>query len=342
MSFSPVTGMLRQATRRPGNKLNILTFPTHERYETYLSMTGHNFYAIRADKIKDWKSSYAPVPDNYVLLDKNLGDKQLLTHINADVVLSQNKFAQYPLAQNISNQLHIPLITLEHTLPAKNLPPGTIERLREFKGNINVFISDYSIEQWGFSRTPDVRVIKHCVDTNLFKPNEFSSSRDNVILSVVNDWINRDWCCNFQGWTRITKDLPVRPVGDTAGLSKQAKDIKELADIYANSRIFINTSTVSPVPSSLLEAMSSGCAVVSTATCMIPEIIENGVNGFLANDEAEMRRYLELLLEDESLANELGKRARQTIIDNFGIDRFVSEWNNIFEEASKIPYIGVK
>ena len=342
MSFSPVTGMLRQAARKPGDKLNILTFPTHERYETYLSMTGHNFYAIRADKIKDWKSEYAPLPQNYVLLDKNLGEQQLLTHLNIDLVLSQNKYAQYPLAVNIANQLHLPFITLEHTLPAKNLPDGTIEKLRMMKGNINVFISDYSIKQWGFENTPDVRVIKHCVDTEVFRPDEFTSGRNNVILSVVNDWINRDWCCNFQGWARVTKDLPVRPVGDTAGLSKAAKDIAELASIYSSSRIFINTSTISPVPSSLLEAMSSGCAVVSTATCMIPEIIENGVNGFLTNDESEMRKYLELLLKDEDLANELGAKARQTILDNFGINRFVSEWNNIFEEASQVPFIGVE
>lgn len=342
MSFSPVTGILRQAVRKPGEKLNILTFPTHERYETYLSMTGHNFYAIRADKIKDWKNEYAPVPSNYVLLDKNLGEKQLLTHLNIDIVLSQNKYAQYPLACNISNQLHLPLITLEHTLPANNLPPGTIDRLKTMKGSINVFISDFSIDKWGFEKTSDVRVVRHCVDTNLFSPNEFSSGRDKTILSVVNDWINRDWCCNFKGWARVTEGLPVRPVGDTVGLSKPAKDTKELASIYASSRIFINTSTISPVPSSLLEAMSSGCAVVSTATCMIPEIIKNGVNGFLTNDETEMRKYLELLLEDEDLATELGKKARQTIIDNFGINRFVSEWNDIFEEASRIPYIGVQ
>ena len=65
---------------------------------------------------------------------------------------------------------------------------------------------------------------------------------------------------------------------------------------------------------SLLEAMSCGCAVVSTETCMIPEVIENGVNGFMTNDEKQMERYLVDLLNDKNLAKEIGDNARKTIV----------------------------
>ena len=46
--LSPISSIIRAATRKSG-KLNILTFPTHERYETMLCKTGHNFYAYRAE-----------------------------------------------------------------------------------------------------------------------------------------------------------------------------------------------------------------------------------------------------------------------------------------------------
>lgn len=340
MPFSPMTSILRQTIDRRGGPLNILTFPTHERYETNLCKTGHNFYAARAKGIKDWKTVYAPIPDNYILLDPKLADAQITDHLDFDIVLSQNKFGQFQIAKQIARSLHLPMISLEHTLPHGMWDMGSRPEA-SMRGDINVFISDYSIEKWGFERTSDVRVVKHCVDSNMFKPEEFSSSRENRILSVVNDWINRDWCCNFQGWARVTKDLPVFPVGDTAGLSKAAASTEELISFYANSRIFINTSTISPVPSSLLEAMSCGCACVTTATCMIPEIITNGVNGFITNDEKEMRYYLELLLKDEALANQLGAAARQTIEEKFSVARFVQEWNDIFYEAQQIPFIGV-
>ena len=66
---SPTSSIIRAATRSVREPLNILTFPTHERYETLLCQTGHNFYSYRAEGIKDWNTNYGEIPDNYILLD---------------------------------------------------------------------------------------------------------------------------------------------------------------------------------------------------------------------------------------------------------------------------------
>jgi len=79
--------------------------------------------------------------------------------------------------------------------------------------------------------------------------------------------------------------------------------------------------------------MACGCAVVTTATCMIPEIIENGVNGFMSNNEEELREYIKKVLSDKELAKELGNQARETIKKNFSEEKFVNNWNNIFDKA---------
>jgi glycosyltransferase involved in cell wall biosynthesis len=109
--------------------------------------------------------------------------------------------------------------------------------------------------------------------------------------------------------------------------------LEDLRDNYNSCGLFVNTSTYSPIPMSLLEAMSCGCAVVSTATCAIPEIIENGVNGFATNDISEMKEYISAILKDEKLRDSLGKEARKTILNKFSIKRFASEWNEIFYEV---------
>ena len=83
----------------------------------------------------------------------------------------------------------------------------------------------------------------------------------------------------------------------------------------------------------MLEAMSCGCAIVTTETCDIPSIIEHGVNGFMSNDETELRGYVEQLLGDKELAKTMGQAARKTIQEKFSEDRFIKEWNNIFDKA---------
>ena len=129
-------------------------------------------------------------------------------------------------------------------------------------------------------------------------------------------------------------------VGDTPGLSKPAASIEELVATYQNSRIFLNTSTISPVPTALMEAMSCGCAVVTTATCMIPEIIENGVNGFISNDPEELKQYLVDLLNNEDLAKKIGSNARNTITEKYSTSKFVDSWNRTLEISSQFIYRG--
>jgi len=325
----------RIATRKENEPLNILTFCTHERYETGLAKTGHRFYAWQGPNIKPWKTQYAPVPENYHILDGRKKDSQLPLWVDIDLVLSQNKFAQYEIARVVSRQLQVPLITLEHTLPTPNWSEGTKRFIQSMKGDLDLFISEYSIAQWGWEKNEKVDIIHHGVDTELFTPSA-DVERENIVCSVVNDWMNRDWCCGFNLWREVTKwpkpEFKINVWGDTKGLSTAAPDVPSLVKEYQRSRIFLNTSLISPVPTVLLEAMSCGCAVVSTDTCMIPEFIQHGKNGFLGKNARELRYYVDMLRRDEKLAEQLGKAARETIVNNFSMDKFVKKWTEIFRK----------
>jgi len=311
------------------DKYNILTFDTHERYQEQLAKTGHNFYSFRYEDCKRWDESYAKIPSNYYLMP----DNSITASISFDFILSQSKFGQFQAAHHINQRFKLPVISLEHTLPISSWPDNQLQTFRSMSGDINVFISDYSKNKWDIDGV--CKVIHHSVDTQMFHPNQAGiDEKQPHVLSVVNDWINRDYCCNFKGWERIVKDhLPVKVVGKTEGLSEPAPSVEALAKEYATAQVFLNTSTVSPVPSCLLEAMSCGCAVVTTATCMIPSIIDHGRNGFMSNDENELRGYCKQLLEDEELRNKMGAEARATILSDFSEDKFIQNWNDTFDMA---------
>lgn len=336
---SPINSILRAATRKSGERLNILTAPTHESYETNLAKTNCEFYSIWTQGIKRWNTSYRKVPQNYHLI----ADNKIPDDVDFDIVLSQNKFGQFQLLSKLASTLHLPLVVIEHTLPMPNWSRGQLAQLKDMRGDINLFISEYSRGEWGWGE--EAEVIHHGIDTELFKPDCNIESglfiqRQNMTLSVVNDWINRRVICGYDTWVNVTKGLPTIVLGDTPGFSKPAPTVEDLATAYQRSRIFLNTSLISPIPTSLLEAMSAGCACVSTTNCMIPEIIEHGVNGLLSNNERELRGFIQDLMKDEELAKKLGAAARQTILEKFSANSFIDNWNSIFERASNIVYTG--
>lgn len=324
-----VSTILRAVTRTEKDPLNILTYCTHERYESCFALLPHQFYAYRGPGIKDWNKVFASLPLNYTLLEPN----QIPPDLDFDVILSQNKFGQFPVAKRFSETWQVPLISLEHTLPHPGWSELHITRIRNQRGHVNVFLSEYSKNAWGWE--DEAVIIPPGIDTDTFMP-EWVLQLQPAILSVVNDWINRDWACGFSLWKEVTKGLPVMVLGDTPGLSKPAKNTQELVSAYRQCQVFLNTSLVSTAPFTLLEAMACGCAVVSTATTMIPQIVEDGVNGFCSNDPAVLRQRCEQLLADVNLCRKLGREARKTMEERFSFKRMAADWDAVLRTAANI------
>lgn len=247
------------------------------------------------------------------------------------MILSQNKFGQFQILSQIAKQNNLPLLSIEHTLPFIGWSNNQREQIKNMRGDINAFISEYSVEQWGFSlNDSSVRIIHHGIDTEVFKPS--NSERTGNILTVANDFINRDWCLNYKQFEEVTKDLERTIVGDTKGLSEPAQNIEELVSFYQKHKIYLNTAHISPIPTSLLEAMSCGCAVVSCNTAAIPDYVVHGENGLLVNNTEEMKKAVKLLMDDAAMTEELGRNARYTIKTRFNLDLFVQNWKNLIGE----------
>jgi len=140
-------------------KYNILTFDTHERYQTQLCKTGHNFYSFRPEGGKKWDTDYAPLPSNYYILPPN----SVISGLNIDFILSQSKFGQFQVASQIAPTFGVPILSLEHTLPIPSWPEQQLQTFRSMIGDVNVFISEYSVNKWSMNCHTDV--IHHSVVT---------------------------------------------------------------------------------------------------------------------------------------------------------------------------------
>ena len=70
---------------------------------------------------------------------------------------------------------------------------------------------------------------------------------------------------------------------------------------------------------SMVEAMSAGCCLVASKTPPVEEVVEDGVNGLLANfrQPTHIAQRIEEALEDAELRKRLGKAARETALERF-------------------------
>jgi glycosyltransferase involved in cell wall biosynthesis len=76
-----------------------------------------------------------------------------------------------------------------------------------------------------------------------------------------------------------------------------------------------------------IEAMRAGLPVVSSNEGSIPEAIIDGVNGFIVNPKniSEMSEKVLMLIRDDSLRIEMGKKGRQLFINNYTPDAYMNK-----------------
>jgi glycosyltransferase involved in cell wall biosynthesis len=101
---------------------------------------------------------------------------------------------------------------------------------------------------------------------------------------------------------------------------------------YAEADIYLQTPDIDNMPSSVLEAFASGCAVVSTRAGGVPAILTDDRHGLLVDcgdHEAAAERILRLL-EDPALADRLTAAARESC-DQYRWQTVRSKWVALYE-----------
>jgi glycosyltransferase involved in cell wall biosynthesis len=101
--------------------------------------------------------------------------------------------------------------------------------------------------------------------------------------------------------------------------------------------IFMMTSEFEGLPVALLEAMSTGCAVVCTDAGGIKEVIRPGQDGFMLPVEEwkEPVKPLSQLVENRAMIREYGEKARQRVIESFSLRAMVGQIEEVYHQTVK-------
>ena len=115
-----------------------------------------------------------------------------------------------------------------------------------------------------------------------------------------------------------------------SGISRE-----QLVAYYAGAELFALPSSGEGFGLVFLEAMAMGKAVVGGNHGGIPDIIEEGITGFLVahGDEEQLSAKLNLLLRDQALREEMGRRGRDRVVQKFTFGNFEAQLREILTNA---------
>lgn len=295
--------------------MRILTFAFHGAYEYELSKTGNSFFRLSSNGIKPDDFGSRPFPENYRILSENprLGDYDLF-------------LCDSPKRYWEVQRWDIPKVVTCHThLTSKD--KGMLKKIPQWVPK--VFISHSNFQQSGL---PLGMVIYHSIDTSVYSG--YNGEKGSVLM-VGNHVADRGEC-NFKLFRRIVGELPFQIVGDNPELPSdktfKAGDYEQLKQAYREHRVYLNT-VEAPVTMGMLEAMAGGMPVLSLNYGDVPEIVQNGRNGFCSGDWRELRENLIWLMNNPQEARRIGEAGRKTVEALFSPQVFTQRWNHVFDLA---------
>jgi L-malate glycosyltransferase len=105
--------------------------------------------------------------------------------------------------------------------------------------------------------------------------------------------------------------------------------------ILAASDMFLLASLREGLPLALVEAGAASLPAVATRVDGIREVIDDEVTGLLVppEDSDQLAIAVITLLKDRERAREMGRRAREHVVDRFDINPAVRKVENLYDEA---------
>lgn len=312
--MSTLSSVLNRCIPKPDKHIFVL--PYNGWFEKSLCKTGHTFYGEVAAASHPWNPNTFNMPENFVLLSNRVPPG-----LEFDFVLINDIYKQIDRAYQISCELHIPIVNVNHYHPWFFKREDLQKLKNEYKKiYANIAISEDICLGWQSGG----EMIGYEVD---MRPTHIKT---NAIL-LLGQYQQKDYFLIKD----ICEDFPnLVIIGDNPGLSR-AGSIEDEDIALDNSKIYIHLSTDAAPLTNIYRAMAAGCVVICNKTPSTEGLIIDGFNGFIAESVDDFRLAIDKVMKNESLANKIGSSARNTIETDYSTPAFIEKWNRVFDFASR-------
>jgi len=117
---------------------------------------------------------------------------------------------------------------------------------------------------------------------------------------------------------------------------------EDVGPLYTAFDALVLPSANEGTPVSVIEALASRTPVVATRVGGVPDVVRDGVDGFLvdAGDTAALAERLTRLASDRSLRERMGDAARERVVPRYAVDRLVDDidrlYRSLLEERANV------
>ncbi len=139
------------------------------------------------------------------------------------------------------------------------------------------------------------------------------------------------------GTGRRVYELKLKEMTKRKRITEQVRFVgfkKEVAQEYHRADAVLMCSRDEGMGRVTVEAMSYGKPVLGFRGGATPELVTDGVDGFLYEKDAQgLAEKMELLLKDPDRARQMGKAGQQKAIQNYTVQKYVDEMFDVFREV---------
>jgi glycosyltransferase involved in cell wall biosynthesis len=109
---------------------------------------------------------------------------------------------------------------------------------------------------------------------------------------------------------------------------------EEVGPFFAAFDVFVLPSGNEGTPVTAIEALAGGCPVVATRVGGVPDVVEDGVDGYLIEPAAvqELAARLAELARDPELRTRMGAAGRERMQSRYAVDRMVDDVDRLYRE----------
>jgi glycosyltransferase involved in cell wall biosynthesis len=225
----------------------------------------------------------------------------------------------------------------------------------------HLHISNFSQQIFGHDRLNNSRVILGGIDTDKFSPDSTSQESGevlyvgrllphkgiNYLIEAVQDDIPLKIIGNYAKWADRFYKLLHELAKDKQVTFCENGDDEEIVNSYRKALCIVlpsvhvtvfgeNYSIPELLGLTLLEGMACGIPAITTNICSLPEVVEDGITGFVVppNNPIALRNKIVWLRENPTEACKMGQAARQRVLEFFSWDRVVDRCLNAYKELS--------